>query len=230
MNFPPGEVVQDFSWGGPAHGLPPRRFGRMRAWIALQGSNIGDGVDRQQMESLQSGSAEAFRDLYEKLAPSVYRTAFAIVRDADMAEDVVQDTFVAVHQHLDGFRGDSELKTWISRIALNRARDCLRRRKRAPRRLEMLEQEDGRTLESRADLSVEPERTRDHGLMARIQAEIERLPASLRECFLLREIGELSYEEIAEAMNLPLGTVRTHLFRARERLRKELGQVREEVG
>jgi RNA polymerase sigma-70 factor, ECF subfamily len=171
----------------------------------------------------RQGDQGAFRVLYEALVAPVTRVVVALVRDRDVADDVVQETFLSVFRGLKDFRSESDVRTWVTRIALNRAKDALRRRRRAPRSLELLEVEDGRPLDHRTDLAG-PERPMPDPWLARVlQAEIARLPDEFRDCFLLREVGEHSYEEIAVIMDVPLGTVRSRLVRARERLRARLG-------
>jgi len=180
-------------------------------------------VDPKLIAAARQGDPDAFRSLYDALVAPVTRVVRALVRDRDAADDVVQETFLSVFRGLQGFRNDAEVSTWVTRIALNRARDALRRRRRAPRRLEVLEQEDGRPLDQRADLAA-PERPAPDPWLARVlRAEIGRLPEEFRDCFLLREVGEHSYEEIAAIMEIPVGTVRSRLLRARERLRARLG-------
>ena len=179
----------------------------------------------------QRGDSEAFRALYDAYAPHVLRTALSLVRDRDVAEDVTQETFLSVHRGLGGFRGDADLRTWITRIAINRARDALRRMRNAPVRIEDLEDAEGgspgRGVIGTA-MQHEPEPGVDPGLRRILDQAIAELPHDLRESFLLREVGDLTYEEIAEALSVPVGTIRTRLFRARERLRKKLSHLKEE--
>lgn len=186
-------------------------------------------MDPQLIAAARQGDPDAFRALYDTLVFPVTRVVRALVRDRDVADDVVQETFVSVFRGLGDFRSDSEIGTWVTRIALNRARDALRRRKRAPRSLDALEAEDGRPLDERADLAASERPASDPWLARLLRAQIDRLPPEFRDCFLLREAGGHSYEEIAEIMEIPVGTVRSRLLRARERLRAALGPaLREE--
>jgi RNA polymerase sigma-70 factor, ECF subfamily len=180
-------------------------------------------VDPNVIAAARAGDPDAFRSLYESLVAPVTRVVLALVRDRDLADDVVQETFLSVHRGLKDFRSESEVGTWVTRIALNRSRDALRRRRRAPRSLEALELEDGRPLDQRADLAAPEQAASDPWLARVLRAEIARLPEEFRDCFLLREVGEHSYEEIAAIMEIPVGTVRSRLLRARERLRTRLG-------
>ena len=186
-------------------------------------------IDPNLVVAARDGDAQAFRILYEELAPSVYRAVLAMVKDVDEAEDVLQDCFVSVHAHLKGFRGDADIRTWVTRIAMNRARDSLRRHKHAPRSLDRIEQEGGRPLDHMSEMAQQPPPVADHGMERQLWAAIERLPDEFRTCFLLREVSDLSYEEIAESLKISVGTVRSRLFRAREQLRRRLDPLWKEA-
>ncbi|MEK7796168.1 MAG: RNA polymerase sigma factor RpoE, partial [Pseudomonadota bacterium] len=146
------------------------------------------------------------------------------VRDHAEAEDVTQEAFIKAYRALRGFRGDSAFYTWLYRIAVNTAKNYLESRGRRPVSLD-LELEGLEMLDDSESLREQatPERQLLTGEIATtIQQVLDLLPADLRMAITLREIEGLSYEEIAEIMDCPIGTVRSRIFRAREAVDKEL--------
>lgn len=172
--------------------------------------------DRELVERARAGERAAFDLLVERYQRRLLRLVLRLLRDQAEAEDVVQETFLRAYRALPRFRGDAAFYTWLYRIALNGARNTiLRRRQRAapaPSQLPAPVREIG-TPESML-LSKQ--------VMQTIDAALEALPLELRTAIVLREIEGLSYEEIAQIMECPLGTVRSRIFRAREAIARRL--------
>jgi len=175
----------------------------------------------------QRGDVQAFNDLVLRYQVAVYNLAFRLLDDADLAADAAQDAFIAAFQHLQQFRG-SNFRAWLARIVTNTCYDALRRRRRAPLSLEALSAEgaDQPALISDSDESPEQLAMR-RALSEAIQACLNQLPLSFRTVAILSDVQDYSYDEIALALNLSLGTVKSRLSRARQKLRDCLRAVQE---
>lgn len=182
--------------------------------------------DRELIERTLAGDGGAFAMLVERFQRKIFRVAFAIVRDEMEADTVTQDTFVQAYTNLAKFQGRSEFETWLTRIAINKSRDSLRRR-RFVSLLTRNENEEEEFVVEPVDGRPDPERE----LMSRqLRAAIERAERSLssqqKVIFRLRHYENLSLEEIARQLGLRAGTARAHLFRAVHKIRKELEEWR----
>ncbi len=181
--------------------------------------------DRAEVEAARTGDAGAFEVLVIRYQVRIVSYAAAIVRDASVAEDVAQETFVRVWKSLPSFRGESAFKTWLYRIASNVARTQLERSGRQARvGSESLDDEDaplrtGDVSSGAADVETT--------LAAReaINHALAQLPAELRVAVVLRDVEGLDYKEIAEVTGAPMGTVESRIFRARRRLRSLLQSI-----
>lgn len=174
----------------------------------------------------QHGSTAAFNQLVAAYQSLVYNTSYRILGDVDAAADAAQDTFIAAYRGIKGFRGGS-FKAWLLRIATNQCYDQLRRKQRRPTAsLDSLLVQDDEPPE----LPNEPEGPEDHLMRRELHREVQRglltLPPEQRAVLVLCDVQGLSYEEIAEATEASLGTVKSRLSRAREHLREYL-QARE---
>lgn len=196
----------------------------MKQAAGLPGDAGGD--DGEWVERARRGDHAAFRVLVERYQRRAFQLALRILRDEEQAADAVQDAFLKVYRSLDAFEGRSAFYTWLYRIVMNQ---CLDRRRRSARAREIAwdEQATPRALEA-ADSPLGAQ-TRDavgsleaHELGALIQRAMRRLPDDARRTLELREIDELSYEEIAQALGIPKGTVMSRLHYARKRLRELL--------
>jgi len=178
-------------------------------------------TDRELIDRTLSGDGGAYAVIVERFQRKIYRVAYAIVHDDVEADTVTQDTFVQAYTHLARFQGRSELETWLTRIAINRSRDSLRRRRFLS--LFTRDSEDGETMIEPVDDRPDPER---QFLSSQLRAAIGRaerdLSAQQKTIFRLRHYENLSLEEIADHLGLRAGTVRAHLFRAIHKVRREL--------
>jgi RNA polymerase sigma-70 factor (ECF subfamily) len=181
-------------------------------------------VDQKLVRRAQQGDQTAFELLVRKYQHKVAKLVARFVRDRSEAEDVTQEAFIKAYRALPGFRGESAFYTWLYRIAVNTAKNYLESRGRRPPGSD-LEIEGAELMDAGSLLRDEatPERlalTEEIGTtVARV---INQLPVDLRTAIMLREIEGLSYEEIAEVMDCPIGTVRSRIFRAREAIDTEL--------
>lgn len=186
-------------------------------------------TDRDLIDRTLSGDGGAYAILVERFQRKIYRVAFAIVRDDVEADTVTQDTFVQAYTHLARFQGRSELETWLTRIAINRSRDALRRRRFFS--LFTRDEEQGDVMIEPVDDRPDPER---QFLSVQIRAAILRAEKQLspqqKVIFRLRHYENLSLEEIADHLGLRAGTVRAHLFRAIHKVRRELAAWRSQGG
>jgi RNA polymerase sigma-70 factor, ECF subfamily len=189
--------------------------------------NAFDPPDRELIARTLNGDGGAFGLLVERFQRKIYRVAFAIVRDEVEADTVTQDTFIQAYTHLAKFQGRSEFETWLTRIAINRSRDSLRRR-RFFRFFSSTDDEDNREgFVEPVDDRPDPEREiMAHQLRGAIELAERQLSAQQKVIFRLRHYENRSLEEIAELLGLRAGTVRAHLFRAIHKIRKQLEAFR----
>ena len=177
--------------------------------------------DAMLVERTVAGDQKAFELLVIKYERRIQRLIGRMVRDVDLVEDIAQETFIRAYRALAQFRGEAQFYTWLYRIAVNTAKKALMELKRNPTVSEnsFKSDDDDETspLENELTSSETPESLLAGKEIAHmVNTAMEALPEELRQAITLREIEGLSYEEIAEAMNCPIGTVRSRIFRARE--------------
>jgi RNA polymerase sigma-70 factor, ECF subfamily len=185
---------------------------------------IEDDNDQQLVQRVQKGDKGAFDLLVRKYQHRVLKLVSRFVNDAAEAEDVAQEAFLKAYRALPAFRGDSAFYTWLYRIAINTAKNTLVSNRRRPVDFDLdlqdPEQHDRQSLLKDADTPEGVLLTDE--IRGVVERALEQLPDDLRTAIVLRELEGLSYEEIAEAMDCPVGTVRSRIFRAREAIDKKL--------
>jgi len=186
--------------------------------MAMSGESVADVSDLTLVERAQRGERGAFDLLVRKYQHKVLKLVGRFISNQAEAEDVAQEAFIKAYRALGSFRGDSAFYTWIYRIAINTAKNALVSNKRRPIDFN-LDLQDPEQYERQARLKelATPERLLlTDEIRLTVQQAMRDLPADLRTAIMLRELDGLSYEEIAEAMECPVGTVRSRIFRARE--------------
>ena len=181
----------------------------------------------------QQGRDAAFRELIRRYERPVFSLVFRMVRDRETAEDLAQDTFIKVLNHIDRYKPEFKFSSWLFKIANNVAIDHLRRRQLdtisidgSPHAASAAEAEaTSLDLAARQETALEEMEARELG--GSIEKAIARLRPEYRSCIMLRHVEGRSYEEIAATLDLPLGTVKTYIHRARHELRKALEHTRE---
>ena len=182
----------------------------------------GDDSDLQLVERTLAGDLHAYELLVLKYQRRIQRLIARMVRDVDLVEDIAQETFIRAYRALHQFRGDAQFYTWLYRIAVNTAKKALLDLKHDPLVTEAAlrsADDDDETFQPGNEPIAED--TPETLLAARevaqaVQSALEALPEDLRQAVTLREIEGLSYEDIAQVMQCPIGTVRSRIFRARE--------------
>jgi RNA polymerase sigma-70 factor, ECF subfamily len=183
-----------------------------------------DDSDQQLVERVQAGDKSAFDLLVRKYQHRVLKLVGRFVSDAAEAEDVAQEAFLKAYRALASFRGDSAFYTWLYRIAINTAKNALVSNRRRPVDFD-LDLQDPEQFDRHARLK---EGDTPEGVLLTeeirqvVERAMEQLPEDLRTAIILRELEGMSYEEIAEAMDCPVGTVRSRIFRAREAIDRKL--------
>ncbi len=181
-------------------------------------------VDQALVDRVQRGDKEAFDLLVRRYQFKIANVVSRYVSDQAEIEDIVQEAFIKAYRALSRFRGDSAFYTWLYRIAINTAKNFLVSQGRRPPGTD-IDAADAENYESGRGLREIG--TPEADLLSRELADtvtraLEALPPDLREAIMLRELEGLSYEEIAAAMECPIGTVRSRIFRAREAIDREL--------
>jgi RNA polymerase sigma-70 factor (ECF subfamily) len=183
-----------------------------------------DDADQELVRRVQAGDKSAFNVLVLKYQHRVLKLVSRFVSDAAEAEDVAQEAFIKAYRALASFRGDSAFYTWLYRIAINTAKNALVSNRRRPVDFD-LDLQDPEQYDRHAKLK---EADTPEGVLLTeeirnvVEHAMEQLPEDLRTAIVLRELEGLSYEEIAEAMDCPVGTVRSRIFRAREAIDRKL--------
>ncbi|MBU6437000.1 MAG: RNA polymerase sigma factor RpoE [Betaproteobacteria bacterium] len=188
-------------------------------------------ADQAIVRRVQSGDLRAFDLLVAKYQRRIMRLIGRFIRDPAQVEDLSQDTFLRAYRAIGQFRGESAFYTWLYRIAVNTAKKSLAdgKRERLVSQTDT-ENEDGETFaagEQLTDESTPEAELASRQIVAAVNAAVDDLPEELRQAITLREVEGLSYEEIAELMACPIGTVRSRIFRAREAIADRLKPVLE---
>ena len=182
-------------------------------------------IDRQLVARAQRGDKRAFELLVEKYQRKLARLLSRFIRDPAEVEDVTQEAFIKAYRALPAFRGDSAFYTWLYRIGINTAKNYLMamgRRAPTSTEVEAEEAEGFEEGEQLRDINTPESLLLSNEIARTVNATIEQLPEELRTAIQMREIEGMSYEDIAKAMDCPIGTVRSRIFRAREAIAEQL--------
>jgi RNA polymerase sigma-70 factor (ECF subfamily) len=191
-----------------------------------------DVSDQQVVVFAQEGREDAYRELIKRYERPVFSLIYRMVRDNETAEDLAQETFIKVLNNIDRYRPEFKFSSWLFKIANNITIDHLRRRQVDTISIEgspdAVTAERARatavTITSGGESPLEELESRELG--AQIEAAIAKLRPEYRACIILRHVEDYSYDEIAEIVKLPLGTVKTYIHRARQELREYLGDLK----
>ena len=182
-------------------------------------------IDRQLVARAQRGDKQAFSLLVAKYQRKLARLLSRFIRDPAEVEDVTQEAFIKAYRALPAFRGDSAFYTWLYRIGINTAKNYLMaigRRAPTSTEVEAEEAEGFEEGEQLRDINTPESVLLSKEIAETVNATIEKLPEELRKAIQMREIEGMSYEDIAQAMDCPIGTVRSRIFRAREAIAEQL--------
>ena len=190
---------------------------------AIPSPPTSSDTDLMLVERTVAGDQKALELLVIKYQRRIERLIGRMVRDVDLVEDIAQETFIRAYRALAQFRGDAQFYTWLYRIAVNTAKKALMDLKRDPLVSESAlrgggdDEDETSAVENELTSSETPETVlAAKEIAGAVNSAMEALPEELRQAVTLREIEGLSYEEISEVMNCPIGTVRSRIFRARE--------------
>jgi RNA polymerase sigma-70 factor (ECF subfamily) len=188
-------------------------------------------TDQELIAMALAGDQDSYRVLVDRYSSLVYTVALRIVGDEDDADDVAQETFVRAYRALGRFRGDSKFSSWVYRIAVNRALTHLKRRRRRPMTIELSEAPRAQSEMSSRRVEENPgQLVLDEEFRAQVREAVARLPAQYRAAITLFYLEEKSYKEVAGILGVPMGTLKTHLHRARSMLREILEGRHLELG
>ncbi len=209
-----------------------------RFCLSVHGKKVQDltterNIDQLLVDRAQHGDKKAFEILVLKYQRKLMRLISRLIRDQAEAEDVVQEAFIKAYRALPQFRGDSAFYTWLYRIGINTAKNYLvTQGRRAPTSTEA-DVEEAETFddgEQLRDINTPESMLATKQIAETVNLAMEVLPEELRIAITLREIEGLSYEDIAEAMHCPIGTVRSRIFRAREAIAEKLRPLLDTAG
>ena len=192
-------------------------------------TKYSEQLDEDIVLRVQRGDRSAFDFLVIKYQHKIIQLVNRYVKDPSEAQDVAQEAFIKAYRALGNFRGDSAFYTWLYRIAINTAKNYLVSRSRRSSDYQV-DIQDAEALENAPQLQgmETPERLLlNQEIIDTIKTAIDKLPEEMRTAIMLREFEGMSYEEIAEAMDCPVGTVRSRIFRAREAIDNKLNPLLE---
>jgi len=197
--------------------------------ITMLFAMVGRPADEELVLRFNNGDREAFSELVRRYQHRVYGMCLRWMGDRQIAAEVAQDVFLALFKALSGFRGDARLSTWIYRVTVNHCknRDLYRRRRGHGRHESvdgLVDDEDAPAKQFASDGPDTDAHTRQMEARDALQAGLDALDEEQRRIIVLRDIEDLSYEEIANILDLPKGTVKSRLHRARHELARRLGR------
>lgn len=222
----PGDVRQDASQAQEAEAASTILQGLPATAQRSERASVNDReLDQRLVERVQQGDKQAFGLLVSKYQRRLVRLLSRWIRDSAEVEDLVQETFIKAYRALPGFRGESAFYTWLYRIGINAAKNWLAQRGRRVPTTTEFDSEEAESFDAAdqlRDLNTPEHALQSKQIAATVSDAMEALPEDLRNAIMLREIEGMSYEEIAEVMECPIGTVRSRIFRAREAIAAKL--------
>jgi RNA polymerase sigma-70 factor (ECF subfamily) len=221
--------LQTFGGGG-ASKLPSALAGRLE----IRGSRLNVGVnlttDEQLVERALAGDGDAFGEVVRRWERKIYALSYGITGSVEEARDAAQETFIAAYRNLQGFRGEAKVSSWLHRIAVNQ---CITRQRRARVRAETGIEDEEKVptlrLVSNGSGGSPAHRAESKQRAEAVRQAVASLPRELREVVLLKEFEELTFQEIADALGIPLSTVKGRLYTALRQLRLRLERFETEV-
>jgi RNA polymerase sigma-70 factor (ECF subfamily) len=198
----------------------------LNAFVNEQARKI-EQLDEELVSRVQQGDKTAYDILVLRYQHKIIQLVNRYVKDHSEAQDVAQEAFIKAYRALGSFRGDSAFYTWLYRIAINTAKNYLvsRARRNADYQLDVQDAEAIENAPQLQGLDTPERQLLGDEIAMTIQSAIEHLPEEMRVAIMLREFEGMSYEEIAEAMECPVGTVRSRIFRAREAIDSKLNPL-----
>ncbi len=190
-------------------------------------------LDQELVVRAQNGDQRAFELLVVKYQRRIARLLSRMIRDQAEVEDVSQEAFIKAYRALPTFRGESAFYTWLYRIAINTAKNYLSTLGRRPMLAAEYEDDEGNAVDASSlvpDFHTPETELSNKQIVTTVNEAVNALPEELREAITLREMDGMSYDEIAVAMDCPIGTVRSRIFRAREAIAERLRPLLKEVG
>ena len=186
-----------------------------------------ESTDKELVKRVQKGDKGAFDLLVLKYEHKIVNLVMRYVRDPEQALDISQEAFIKAYRALPRFRGESAFYTWLYRIAVNTAKNYLAAQRRRPMDIELdMQDPEQYGLHAKLKETDTPEEVAlSHELQETLERAFEALPDDLRTAIILRELDGMSYEEIAQTMDCPVGTVRSRIFRARDAIGKKVGTL-----
>lgn len=186
--------------------------------------NIAEQLDEQLVLRVQEGDKRAFDQLVIKYQHKIVQLVYRYVKDASEAEDIAQETFIKAYRAISSFRGESAFYTWLYRIGINTAKNYLmaRSRRGAESEIDVMDAEQVDDSPQMHERETPEHLLLNEEILTVVNNAMEELPEEMREAITLRELEGMSYEEIAQIMACPIGTVRSRIFRAREAIDNKL--------
>lgn len=187
-------------------------------------AGTSDQIDKALVLRVQQGDKDAFDHLVRKYQHKIILLVNRYVKDPGEAQDIAQESFIKAYRALANFRGDSAFYTWLYRIAINTAKNYLvsRARRSTEYTVDVLEAEQVENAQQLQGMDTPEQELYNEEILEAIKSVIDGLPEEMRNAIMLREFDGLSYEEISQAMDCPVGTVRSRIFRAREAIDAKL--------
>lgn len=187
-------------------------------------TDITDYTDHELVDAVKNGDAAAFNVIVQRYESKVIGVLFGMMHNPEDARDVAQDVFLKAYRSIDKFRGDSKLYTWLYRITVNMAIDFIRKKQKRHKveyhdEMKVKEEEQGAVP---VDKPGPSDTLQSRELYERLRQIVDTLPEEQKKAFMLREMEDLSYQEIAEVMQCSAGTVMSRLFYARKKIRDQL--------